>query len=78
MNVATTDAAAKLLAIDPTVILRTNSQCNRSERGTATQAVLMTIFRTLKLRGHDPRSVIEAALRMWSETGKLPALPRRL
>jgi len=57
------------------VILRKNSQCNRSERGAATQAVLMTIYRTLKLRGHDPRSVIEAALRMWSETGKLPALP---
>ena len=49
--------------IRPAVILRKNSQCNRSERGAATQAVLMSIYRTLKLRGHDPRSEIEKALR---------------
>jgi transposase len=61
--------------IRPAVILRKNSQCNRSERGAATQAVLMSVYRTLKLRGHDPRTVIEAALRTWSETGKLPPLP---
>jgi len=61
--------------IRPAVILRKNSQCNRSERGAATQAVMMTLYRTLKLRGHDPRTVIEAALRTWSETGKLPELP---
>ena len=61
--------------IRPAVILRKNSQCNRSERGAATQAVMMTIYRTLKLRGFDARAEIEKALRAWSETGKLPELP---
>jgi transposase len=61
--------------IRPAVILRKNSQCNRSERGAATQAVLMSIYRTLKLRGLDPRTEIEKALRAWSATGKLPPLP---
>ena len=61
--------------IRPAVILRKNSQCNRSERGAATQAVLMSIHRTLKLRGRDPRQEIEHALRHWSQTGQLPPLP---
>ena len=61
--------------IRPAVILRKNSQCNRSERGAATQAVLMSVYRTLKLRGHDPRTEIEKALRAWSATGQLPPLP---
>ncbi len=61
--------------IRPAVILRKNSQCNRSERGAATQAVLMSIYRTLKLRGLDPRAEIEKALRAWSLTGQLPPLP---
>lgn len=61
--------------IRPAVILRKNSQCNRSERGAATQAVLMSVYRTLKLRGHDPRAAIEHALRTWSATGPLPPLP---
>lgn len=57
------------------VILRKNSQCNRSESGAATQAVLMSVYRTLKLRGLDPRAAIRQALRIWSETGSLPPLP---
>lgn len=61
--------------IRPAVILRKNSQCNRSARGAATQAVLMSIHRTLKLRGLDPRAEIEKALRAWSATGQLPPLP---
>ena len=63
--------------IRPAVILRKNSQCNRSQRGAATQAVLMSIHRTLKLRGLDPRAEIEKALRAWSQTGHLPQLPPR-
>jgi transposase len=63
--------------IRPAVILRKNSQCNRSQRGAATQAVLMSIYRTLKLRGLDPRAEIEQALRHWSATGLLPPLPTR-
>ena len=61
--------------IRPAVILRKNSQCNRSQRGAATQAVHMSIYRTLKLRGLDPRAEIEKALREWSRTGRLPPLP---
>ena len=49
--------------IRPAVIIRKNSLCNRSEQGPATQAILMSIYRTLKLRGHDPTKTIAAALR---------------
>jgi hypothetical protein len=61
--------------VRPAVILRKNSQCNRSRQGAATQAVLMSIHRTLKLRGHDPRAAIDQALRASSATGILPPLP---
>ncbi len=61
--------------IRPAVVLRKNSQSNRSEKGAATQAVLMSVYRTLKLRGHDPLKVIPAALRTYLTPGTLPALP---
>jgi transposase len=61
--------------IRPAVILRKNSQSNRSEKGAATQAILMSVYRTLKLRGHDPIQTITAALRTYVATGKLPPLP---
>ena len=40
--------------IRPAVILRKNSQGNHSEKGAATQAVLMSVYQTLKLRGLNP------------------------
>jgi transposase len=61
--------------IRPAVIIRKNSLCNRSEEGAATQAVLMSVYRTLKLRGLDPTRTIATALRAWLQTGKLPSLP---
>jgi len=61
--------------IRPAVVLRKNSQSNRSEKGAAVQAVLMSVYRTLKLRGHDPLKVIPEALRAYLTTGKLPTLP---
>jgi hypothetical protein len=64
--------------VRPAVILRKNSQCNRSERGAATQAVLMSIYRTLKLRGHDPRAAIENALRAYAATGSTPPMPAKV
>lgn len=64
--------------IRPAVIIRKNSLCNRSEAGAATQGVLMSVFRTLKLRGHDPTKTIAAALREMLQTGKLPALPAKV
>ena len=61
--------------IRPTVIIRKNSLCNRSEQGAATQAVLMSIYRTLKLRGRDPTKTIAGALKSYLQTGSLPPLP---
>ncbi len=61
--------------IRPAVILRKNSYANRSQQGAATQAVLMTIYRTLKLRGLNPTQTIAAALQTYLTTGKLPPLP---
>jgi transposase len=61
--------------IRPAVILRKNSLCNRSEQGAATQAVLMSVYRTLKLRGLDPTRTIGGALKTYLSTGVLPDLP---
>ena len=61
--------------IRPAVILRKNSQSNRSDRGALTQAVLMSVYRTLRLRGHDPLQTIAVALRTYLQTGQLPPLP---
>ncbi|MCH9035087.1 MAG: IS66 family transposase [Planctomycetes bacterium] len=61
--------------IRPAVILRKNSQSNRSDRGAATQAVLMSVYRTLKLRGLNPTKTIADALKTYLTTGILPPLP---
>jgi len=61
--------------IRPAVILRKNSQSNRSDRGAATQAVLMSVYRTLKLRGLNPTKTITNALKTYLTTGELPPLP---
>ena len=61
--------------IRPAVIIRKNSYGNRSEAGADAQAVLMTIFRTLKQRGYDPTQTLVQALRTYVQTGQLPPLP---
>ena len=61
--------------IRPAVIIRKNSLCNRSEAGAATQAILMSVYRTLKLRGLDATTTIADALRTLLQTGTLPSLP---
>jgi hypothetical protein len=61
--------------IRPAVILRKNSQSNRSEQGAAVPGVLMSVYRTLKLRGLDPTKTIAEALKTYMTTGHLPALP---
>jgi transposase len=61
--------------IRPAVILRKISLANRSEKGAAVQAVLMSVYRTLKLRGHDPLATITTALRTYLTHGELPPLP---
>lgn len=61
--------------IRPAVILRKNSQSNRSDRGAVTQAILMSVYRTLKLRGLNPAKTIADALKTYLTTGQLPPLP---
>ena len=59
------------------VVMRKNSYCNRSLDGAETQAVLMSIFATLKQRGsHGTKPVVEA-LREYLTTKKLPELPKK-
>ena len=62
-------------ALRPAVIQRKNSYGNRSEKGADGQAVFMSIFRTLKQRGHDPIQTIVDALSTYLTTGTLPPLP---
>ena len=64
--------------IRPAVIIRKNSYANGSEDGADLQAVLMSIYRTLKQRGHNPIQSIVAALRSFLQTGNLPPLPERI
>lgn len=61
--------------IRPAVIARKNSYANGSEDGAETQAVLMSVFRTLKQRGHNPVSAVTEAVRASLRTGQLPPLP---
>lgn len=60
--------------IRPAVVARKNSYCNRSERGARTQAILMSIFRTLHLREQDAISTLEEPLRFYCKIGSLPPL----
>jgi hypothetical protein len=41
----------------------------------ATQAILMSVYRTLKLRGLDATSTIAEALQTYLKTGSMPRLP---
>ena len=61
--------------IRPAVILRKNSQSNPSDRGAATQAILMSVYRTLELRGLNPTDTVTQALCSYVPTGHLPPLP---
>ena len=62
-------------AVRPAVIIRKNSYANHSPRGANVQAVLMTLYRTLNQRGHNPLQTITQALATYIATGKLPPLP---
>jgi transposase len=61
--------------IRPAVIARKNSFHNTSDKGAQTQAVLMSVYRTLKLRGRDPLAEIVGALEHFILRGTLPPLP---
>ena len=61
--------------IRPAVIARKNSCHNMSQRGARTQSILMSVYRTLKLRGHDPIETIADALAVHISGGGAPPLP---
>lgn len=61
--------------IRPAVIIRKNSQGNRSENGANVQAILMSVYRTLQARRLDPLDTIVQALRQYVRSGELPPLP---
>ena len=65
-------------SIRPAVIMRKNSYCNRSAEGAMTQAILMSVYRTLKQRGHDPIAAVAQALSEYVKTGALPPLPQKI
>jgi transposase len=60
--------------IRPAVIMRKVIQGNRSDKGARTQAVLMSIFRTLKRREKNPVETLIAALQDSIRTGCLTPL----
>jgi transposase len=64
-------------SIRPAVILRKNSHGNRGERGADCQAALMSVFRTLKQRGHDPIQTVINAIENYLLTKQLPPLPTK-
>jgi hypothetical protein len=59
------------------VVMRKNSYCNRSLNGAKTQAVLMSVFATLKQRGFTGTAVVVEAIREKITKGKLPILPKK-
>jgi transposase len=64
--------------IRPAVMMRKNIYANGSSDGAETQSVLMSVFRTLKQRGHNPVSAVLEAVRTYLRTGQLPPLPKRI
>jgi len=60
------------------VVMRKNSYCNRSVEGAKTQAILMSVFQTLKQRGYQGTDIVIETLRQYIATKKLPALPKTL
>jgi transposase len=71
---ATNNAAER--EIRPAVVMRKVSYGSASEQGTATRAVLMSIYRTLKKRGLDPLAETRKALELLAKTGTLPPVPQ--
>ena len=63
--------------IRPAVIMRKNSYCNRSRQGADAQALLMSVFRTLQLRGLHPVQTVIAMVEKQLQSGQPSVLPSR-
>jgi len=61
--------------IRPAVQMRKNSYGNQSNKGAEAQAILMSVFRTLKNRKLDLLATAQQAIETYLKTGKLPPLP---
>ncbi len=64
--------------VRPAVRIRKNSYGNGSKGVAQTQAVLMAIILTLKMRGHNPVQILVEDLKSYVRSGKLPPLPTKL
>ena len=64
-------------AIRPAVIIRKNRPSNRSPRGAETQAILMSVYRTLRQRGLPPIETLTHAMKTYLSTAQLIPLPPR-
>lgn len=64
--------------IRPPVQMRKNSYGNRSSQGAETQAVMMSLFRTLHLRGLDPVETLCSIVNSYLAIGCLAPLPDHL
>jgi hypothetical protein len=60
------------------VVMRKNSYCNRSKTGAETQAVLMSIFQTLKQQNANVTKTIVNAMHQLLTTKKLPTLAQSI
>jgi len=64
--------------VRPAVQMRKNSYQNAGLSGARTQAVLMTVLRTLKRRGHNPLAALTQAVSRYAATGQLPPIPAKI
>lgn len=61
-------------SIRPAVLMRKTQFGNRSDDGAKTQAILMSVFRTLKQRGINPTDAVREALSQYVLCGNIPTL----
>jgi hypothetical protein len=61
--------------VRPAVLMRKVSYQNASPSGAQTQAVLMTVLRTLKRRGFKPLQTLNTVVAHYAQNGKLPTFP---
>jgi len=55
--------------IRPAVLIQKNSYANGSEKGAPTQAPLMTILLTIKMRGNKPVQILVEVLKSYLLSG---------
>lgn len=64
--------------VRPAVLMRKASFGNQSDAGAKTRAVLMSVMRTLKVRGLDPLPTLVEALQHYAANNTLPALTTKV